>query len=123
MRTTQYVRQEKAIAAADKGGIRERWMWGLRLLRDPEAFNPGSSQLRPHVADEQIAAAQAGGFKLNATEIRLRLRCAQRRAYLEQLIAAADNDLSVTWKDAHDRLGDGAEPGAIEDPPLDPEDM
>lgn len=79
MKTTQYVRQEKAIAAADKGGIRERWLWGLRLLRDPDAFAPGSSQLKPGRSDELVAAHKAAGFKLSATEIRLRLQCA--RAY------------------------------------------
>ncbi len=79
MRTTQYVRQEKAIAAADSGGIRERWIWGLRLLRDPEAFAPGSSQLRPGRADMLIVAATAGGLKLSVREIQYRLQCA--RAY------------------------------------------
>lgn len=79
MKTTQYVRQEKAIASADKGGIRERWLWGLRLLRDPDMFASGSSQLKPGRADELIKAAKAAGLKLSATEIRLRLLCA--RAY------------------------------------------
>lgn len=79
MKTTQYVRQEQAIAAADSGGIRERWMWGLRLLRDPEAFAPGSTQLKPGRADELIKAAAAAGRKLSEREIRYRLQCA--RAY------------------------------------------
>lgn len=79
MKTTQYVRQEKAISAADSGGIRERWLWGLRLLRDLDAFSPGSSQLKPGRAEELIAAVKAAGRKLSATEIRLRLKCA--RAY------------------------------------------
>jgi hypothetical protein len=77
MKTTQYVRQEKAIAAADSGGIRERWLWGLRLLRDPEAFAPGSSQLKPGRADLLIKAATAGGLKLSEREIRYRLQCAR----------------------------------------------
>lgn len=77
MKTTQYVRQESAIAAADAGGIRERWMWGLRLLRDPEAFSPGSSQLKPGRADELVRAAQAAGRKLSDREIRRRLQCAR----------------------------------------------
>lgn len=79
MKTTQYVRQEKAIASADSGSIRERWMWGLRLLRDPDAFTPGSTQLKPGRADELIRAAAAGGMKLSDREIRYRLQCA--RAY------------------------------------------
>lgn len=77
MKTTQYVRQENAIAAADAGGIRERWMWGLRLLRDPEAFTPGSSQLKPGRADELVRAAKAAGRKLSEREIRRRLQCAR----------------------------------------------
>lgn len=210
MKTTQYVRQEKAIVAADSGGIRERWLWGLRLLRDPEAFAKGSTQLKPGRADELTRAAKAAGLKLSATEVRLRLMCARayktdsqiqqasvefgtwsalvvagfppfeapedeppadhrtqterahdharalaemigeqgslfplcdfepltttlkdlvayteqqeeitarfvahgqkRREYLDSLIAVADNDLSVTWQEAHDRLGPDAPP-------------
>ena len=79
MKTTQYVRQEKAIAAANVGGIRERWLWGLRLLRDPDAFTPGSSQLKPGRAEELVRAALAAGLKLSEREIRYRLQCA--RAY------------------------------------------
>lgn len=77
MKATQYMRQEKAIAAADAGGIRERWLWGLRLLRDPDAFAPGSSQLRPGLADQLVAAAKALGFKLSAREIQWRLKAAR----------------------------------------------
>lgn len=79
MKTAQYIRQEKAINAADAGGIRERWLWGLRLLRDPDAFTPGSSQLKPGRADELVKAAEAAGLKLTDREIRYRLQCA--RAY------------------------------------------
>lgn len=77
MKTTQYVRQEQAIAAADSGGIRERWMWGLRLLRDPDAFTPGSTQLKPGRADELIKAAAAAGRKLSVREIQYRLQSAR----------------------------------------------
>jgi hypothetical protein len=77
MKTSQYVRQEKAIAAADRGGIRERWLWGLRLLRDPEAFAPGSSQLKPGRADELVKTATVSGLKLSEREIRRRLQCAR----------------------------------------------
>lgn len=206
MKTTQYVRQEKAIASADTGSIRERWMWGLRLLRDPDAFAAGSTQLKPGRADELVKAANAAGLKLTVREIQYRLQCARaypteaqiahagaqfqgwtelrsagfppfdappdeppadhrtdterahdraraladaigeqgalfplstfepvtttlkelldyaeqqeeitarfvahgqkRRAYLEDLIAAAENDLSMTWRTAHGRLPD-----------------
>jgi hypothetical protein len=77
MKTTQYIRQEKAISVADSGSIRERWLWGLRLLRDPEAFAPGSSQLKPGRADELVAAAEAAGLKLTIREIQFRLQCAR----------------------------------------------
>jgi hypothetical protein len=97
MKTTQYLRQEKAIAAADKGGIRERWLWGLRLLRDPDAFAPGSSQLKPGRADLLAQAATASGLKLSAREIQYRLRCA--RAYpTEAEIGNAITDFD-TWFD------------------------
>lgn len=79
MKTTQYVRQEKAIASADSGSIRERWLWGLRLLRDPDAFAPGSSQLKPGRADELTKAASVAGLRLSVREIQYRLQCA--RAY------------------------------------------
>lgn len=79
MKTTQYIRIERAISAAAKNDIRERWIWGLRLLRDPDAFAPGSTQLKPGRADELVRAAKAAGFKLTAREIQYRLQCA--RAY------------------------------------------
>jgi hypothetical protein len=83
MKITQYLRQEKAIAAADAGGMRERWMWGLRLLRDSDAFTPGSSQLKPGRAEELVNAAKAAGRKLSEREIRRRLQCA--RTYRTEL--------------------------------------
>lgn len=77
MRTTQYIRQEKAIVAAHNADIRARWLWGLRLLRDPEAFAPGSTQLKPGRAEELIQAAHAAGLSLSEREIQYRLRCAR----------------------------------------------
>lgn len=79
MKTAQYVRQERAIAASAVNDIRQRWLWGLRLLRDADAFAPGSSQLKPGRAEELIKAAKAAGLKLSEREIRYRLQCA--RAY------------------------------------------
>lgn len=204
MKTTQYVRQEKAIASADSGGIRQRWLWGLRLLRDPDAMSSEKS-LRHGVTEQLIGAAIKAGRKLSDREIRYRLQAARtyqtegqigsaaadfeswralcdadfpvyeadpdepladwrtdterdhdrarsladlvgdqgslfplrdfepvtatlkelldyteqqdelttrfaehgrkRRAYLDNLIAAAGDDLSMTWQEAHDRLG------------------
>jgi hypothetical protein len=79
MKTTQYLRIERAISAAATSDIRERWFWGLRLLRDPDAFAPGSSQLKPGRADELIRASRAAGLNLSEREIRYRIQCA--RAY------------------------------------------
>lgn len=76
MKTSQYVKQEKAIAAADSGGIRQRWLWGLRLLRDPEAMSSEKS-LRHGVTEQLIAAATAAGLKLTDREIRRRIQCAR----------------------------------------------
>jgi hypothetical protein len=76
MRTTQYVRQEKAIAAADSGGIRQRWLWGLRLLRDPEAMSSEKS-LRHGITKQLIAASKAGGIELSEREIQRRIQCAR----------------------------------------------
>lgn len=97
MKTTQYVRQEKAISAADTSGIRERWMWGLRLLRDPDAM-ASTSSLRHGVAAQLVAAAgkdSRGRNRLGEQEIQRRLRCA--RAYsTEYEIRAALTDFG-TW--------------------------
>lgn len=79
MKTSQYLRIERAISAAAESDIRERWLWGLRLLRDPDAFAPGSTQLKPGRADQLIRAAKAAGLKLSEREIRYRVQCA--RAY------------------------------------------
>lgn len=78
MKTTQYVRLEHAISAADSGGIRQRWLWGLRLLNDVEAMSSPKS-LKHGAAEQLVAAARAGGEKLSVREIQLRLQCA--RAY------------------------------------------
>lgn len=76
MKITQYVKQEKVIASADSGGIRQRWLWGLRLLRDPDAMSSAKS-LRHGVTEQLIAAAKSGGLKLSAREIQARLQCAR----------------------------------------------
>lgn len=79
MKVTQYLRIERAISAAATSDIRERWFWGLRLIRDADAFALGSSQLKPGRADELIRAAKAAGMTLSEREIRYRVQCA--RAY------------------------------------------
>jgi hypothetical protein len=98
MRTTQYVRQLRAIAAADAGGIRERWMYGLRLLRDPEVMSSTRS-LRHGVADQLVAVAKANGLSLSAREIQRCIQCA--RAYpTEAQIRQALADFA-TWFELH----------------------
>ncbi|MDG4784376.1 hypothetical protein O7626_41055 [Micromonospora sp. WMMD1102] len=118
MKTTQYVRQERAISAADSGGIRERWLWGLRLLRDPEAMSSEKS-LRHGVADQLIAAAgkdARGRNRLGEQEIQRRLRCA--RAYkTEAEIRAALTDFG-TW-DELARAGFPAYEAPEGEPPAD----
>jgi len=99
VKTAQYIRQEKAIATADTSGIRERWLWGLRLLRDTEAMSSPTS-LRHGVAEQLIAAAgrdAKGRNRLGVQEIQRRLRCA--RAYRTEFeIRAALTDFG-TWDD------------------------
>lgn len=77
MKTIQYIRQEKAIAAAATADIRARWLWGLRLLRDPDAMSPTGKSLRHGVIEQLIATAQAVGLTLTEREIQRRLQCAR----------------------------------------------
>lgn len=115
MKVTQYVRQEKAIASADSGGIRERWRWGLRLLRDPEAMASEKS-LRHGVTDQLVAAATARGLKLSDREIRRRLQCA-RTYQTEGEIGQALADFE-TWDELH-RAGFPAYRAPEDEPPAD----
>jgi nucleotide-binding universal stress UspA family protein len=111
VKTSQYVRQEQAIAAADLGGIRERWMWGLRLLRDADAFSPGSSQLKPGRADELVRALKAAGRKISQREIQYRLRAArvyETDSQIAQISARFENWSSLI---AADFPGVDATPG------------
>lgn len=85
MKTTQYVRIEKAIAAAAKSDIRDRWLWGLRVVNDSDLFAPGSTQLKPGRTDELIRAAKAAGLTLSEREIRYRIQCARAYPYESQI--------------------------------------
>jgi hypothetical protein len=77
MKITHYTSMERTILAADGGGVRERWRYGLRLLRDPEAM--ADKSLRHGVTEVLIDAATSRGMKLSAREIQWRVQCA--RAY------------------------------------------
>ena len=81
MKVSQYMNAEKAIVSADGGGIRQRWQYGLRLLRDPESTSPNGNgeSLRHGVTQLLIDAAAQRGLKLSDRELRYRLQCA--RAY------------------------------------------
>jgi hypothetical protein len=117
MKVTQYVRAEQAIVGADGGGIRQRWLYGLRLLRDPEAISTGNGGgLRHGVTDRLVEAARSRGLKLNDREVRNRLRCA--RTYpTESQIGHAVSDFG-SW---HDLIEAGFPPyeAELNEPPAD----
>lgn len=97
MKTARYVRAERSIVKADAGGIRERWLWGLRLLHDPTAMSAGGGGLRHGVAAELIAASGKAGVKLSDREVQYRLQCA--RAYqTEGQIRTACSDFG-SWSE------------------------
>ena len=96
MKLTQYTRQEAAIAASESSGIRQRWLYGLRLVNDAEKMSSGGGGLKHGAAEQLIAAATARGLKLSAREIRYRIQCA--RAYpTEAQIGSAAADFE-SWR-------------------------
>jgi hypothetical protein len=116
MKTAQYTAREAQIVTADAAGIRQRWMWGLRLLHDPNAFSSGSTQLRPGVADQLTQSAAKRGLKLSEREIRYRLQCA--RAYLTEAEFSTAVLNFRTWSELRDS-GFPAYPAAAEEAPAD----
>jgi hypothetical protein len=97
VRTAQYVAQEQSIAAADVGGIRERWLWGLRILHDSEKMSSAGGGLKHGAAADLIAAAKARGFDLTQREIQSRIQCA--KAYqTESQIRRSTTDFRY-WSD------------------------
>jgi len=84
VRTRQYRRIEKAIAAHDRGGIWERWCYGRLLLVDDEKTTPAGN-LRHGVLDKLIAASARDGLKLNESEIQRRLRAGRAYPTEEQI--------------------------------------
>jgi hypothetical protein len=104
MKITQYINAEKAIISADGSGIRQRWLYGLRLLRDPQAMSPNgdgvSQSLRHGITEVLLDVAEKHGLKLSAREIRYRVQCA--RTYpTESQIGSAAADFR-TWRDLCD---------------------
>ncbi len=96
MRVAQYTSQEKAIASADSGGIRQRWMYGLRLLNDEEKIAPAGG-LRHCVTDALIRGAEKQGHRLSAREIQRRLQCARTYPTESQIRHAVS--AFETWHD------------------------
>lgn len=97
LRVSQYMNAELAIVAAEAGGIRSRWIYGLRLLRDEQAMSPGGGGLRHGVAGQLVAEARARGLSLSEREIQRRIQCA--RTYpTEDQIRHAVADFR-TWRD------------------------
>lgn len=103
MKTTQYVRQLRNIEAGDANLIREWWMFGLRLLRDPESMSPSGASLRHGVTEQLVAVAgktTQGKPRLSAQKIQRAIRCA--RAYpTESQIRRAATDFGG-WYDLVD---------------------
>lgn len=81
MRTRRYGEAEAKISAADTTGIRERWLYGLRLIHDDDAI-AAAGGLRHGVTEQLIEAARRRGIKISEREIRYRMQCA--RAYSKE---------------------------------------
>lgn len=99
MKVAQYLRAEKAINAAEAGGIRSRWFYGLRLLKDPEVMSPGGGGLKHGVAAQLVAETTARGMKLSAREIQYRIQCARTyptEAQIRNAIADFDTWFALT---------------------------
>lgn len=100
MKATQYLRLEIAISASDTNGIRDRWLWGLRVLNDSEVMAPSGRSLRHGMSDRLIAAAgvnSKGRKRLSEQEIQRRLRCARTYPTETQIrLAATDFE---SWRD------------------------
>lgn len=96
MRANPYAKREKAIIAADLGGIRERWEYGRLLLVDDAATTPAGN-LRNGVLGRLIQAAARFGRPVSRREIQLRLRAARTYPMLGQLRNAVAQ--YGTWHD------------------------
>jgi hypothetical protein len=98
MKLTQYTSREAQIRTSDSGGIRQRWLWGLRLLADEEKIAPAGG-LRHGVTDALIQAAAKRGYKLSDREIQRRVQCARTyktEAQIRQALADFES-----WNELH----------------------
>jgi hypothetical protein len=95
MRLAEYGRVERAISAADNGGIFERWRYARRLLCDSEKTTP-KGNFRHGVLEKLV---RASGGKISEREFQRRLQCG--RTYpKESQIRQALADFR-TWNDLH----------------------
>jgi len=96
MRTRAYGDAERPIKAADTSGIRERWLYGLRLINDPDILAPAGG-LKHGVAARLIEVAARRGVKLSEREIQYRIQVARKYPKDSQIrTACADFE---TWSD------------------------
>lgn len=113
MSTARYSRQEKAIAAADAGSVRQRWEYGRLLLVDDTMTTPAGNLRNGKVAELVLAAAKVGR-KISEREIRYRLECA--RAYpCESQIRHAGAEFEG-WTDLRNASFPAREPEEGEEP-------
>ena len=68
MKTTQYVQLSRDVATSDRGSIRARWIYGIRLL-NAEKMSPSGVSLRHGVTENLIAAGAKVGDRLSDREI------------------------------------------------------
>jgi hypothetical protein len=76
VRYSRYRAIEQAIAAGDSSGIKQRWLYGRRLLCTDEMCTPDGN-LRDGKREWLIDRAKRNGQKLSATEISYRLKAAK----------------------------------------------
>lgn len=93
----QYTRQEQKIATADGGGIRQRWLYGLRLIRDPKRMSEGGGGLKHGATAALIEDARKLGIELSRREIQYRIRCGRTYPTESQMRNAVSH--FATWHD------------------------
>jgi hypothetical protein len=91
-----YLRMEKAIAASDAAGIRERWEYGRRLLVDETATTEFGT-IRIEVVNELLHEAERTHVRLSRREIQRRLQIATAYPTEQQLCKALEQ--YETWWD------------------------
>jgi hypothetical protein len=111
------MKAEANIVGADGNGIRQRWLYGLRILRDPQVIAPSGKSLRHGAADKLVTAAEARGLQLSELEIRRRVQCARAYPHESQIDQAL-----IDFKTWYDLMMAGFPPYEAEpdEPPADP---